>query len=244
MNKPNTILTELQDISPTVANLGAPQVYSVPNGYFEGLAASILQHVRAEALLSTATSATYTAPAGYFDQLPNAILQKVKADAISTELLAIAPTLAGIGRQNVYEVPQGYFEQFGVTVTAEPAAKVVKMTVVRRWVSYAAAAVIGGIALTGIVLMLQNSSDSKPTVAEVEQARQTNVPQAVNSIPEEAITAFLATHSNTADITDNEAINTQEAIDIDLFIETATDEEIRNYLNENEVADENIGKGI
>jgi adenylate kinase len=244
MNKHNTILEELSQISSAVANIEHREVYSVPNGYFEGLATCILQQIRAEALLSKATSATYTAPTGYFDQLPSSILNKVKADTISEELMATAPVLAGINRHNVYEVPEGYFETFAVAVTATPTAKVVKMTIVRRWVSYAAAAVVVGVLVTGAVLLMQSSGNNQPTVAEVEIARQINVPQAVNSIPEETITAFLDTHANTADYTDSEPNSSQDELDVNLFIESATDEEILNYLNEHEVMDENIGKGI
>lgn len=244
MKEKNIILTELEQISPTVANLGKDQIYSVPNGYFEGLAACILQKIRAGELLSKASSATYSVPEGYFEQLPQAILQKITTESVDQELTAIAPALIGLNKQQVYTVPDGYFEQFDVSVSAKPAGKLVTMSVVRRWVSYAAAAVLGGFAITGIVWMLQNPAGNKPTVVEIEKARSTNIPEVVNNIPEEAITAFLNTHTNTSDVADTDVNSNSNEVDFNQFIETATDEDIINYLNEHEVADENIGKGI
>jgi len=240
----NTISTELEHISPTVANLGKDQVYSVPNGYFEGLAACILQKIRAEELLTKATSATYTVPDGYFEQLPQAILQQLHADSVTAELNEVAPVLNNISKAPVYTVPDGYFNQFGVSVTAQSSGKVVRMTVVRRWVSYAAAAVFAGVAITGLVWLLLQNGSKQPTVAEIEKARSTNIPEVVNNIPEEAITAFLNTHTNTSDVADNELNSNPNEVDFNQFIETATDEDIINYLNEHEVADENVGKGI
>jgi hypothetical protein len=110
MNKSGNILNELQSISPEVARINGELPYEVPAGYFEGLAAQILERIKAEetslpAVLQEVRVNPFTVPAGYFEQLPELVLQRVKA---AEEVMP--PVLAGAST-NPYTVPAGYFEQ-------------------------------------------------------------------------------------------------------------------------------------
>ena len=107
MENRNNILKELREVSPVVAELSHQVPYSVPAGYFEGLADRLLQLVKAgEAGTPVLPKANnpYQVPQGYFDGLANTMLQRVKAADTS-----LSPALQQ-ANNNPYEVPQGYFD--------------------------------------------------------------------------------------------------------------------------------------
>jgi hypothetical protein len=110
MNKSGNILNELQSISPEVARINGELPYEVPAGYFEGLAAQILERIKAEetslpVVLQGVRVNPFTVPAGYFDSLSEQVLQRIKAGEE-----VIAPVLQGASA-NPYTVPADYFEQ-------------------------------------------------------------------------------------------------------------------------------------
>ncbi|MBC7827025.1 MAG: hypothetical protein H7122_04720 [Chitinophagaceae bacterium] len=106
MENRNNILSELQSISPTLAEIVPVTPYEVPRGYFEGLAATMLQLVNQKegsAVLINAGSNPYKVPDDYFENLPGQILSLIKNDEVSL-------LLKDAGK-NPYEVPQGYFDE-------------------------------------------------------------------------------------------------------------------------------------
>jgi hypothetical protein len=83
MENRNNILNELREISPVVADIGHQVPYTVPAGYFEGLADRLLLLVKADQANTPVLPKTdhpYQVPQGYFEGLANTILQRVKAD--------------------------------------------------------------------------------------------------------------------------------------------------------------------
>ena len=104
----SNILKELEELSPTLAGLPQNNVFKVPEGYFESFSG--------ELLLKTSLSATtYRVPEGYFDQLAGQILSTLKTSEqvsnVAAEMLTLSPTVAGIGKNNVFSVPNHYFVQ-------------------------------------------------------------------------------------------------------------------------------------
>jgi hypothetical protein len=104
----SNILKELEELSPTLVGLPRNNVFNVPDGYFESLSG--------ELLLKTSQSATtYSVPEGYFDQLAGQILSTLKTaeleSDVAAEMLTLSPTVAGIGNNNVFSVPNHYFVQ-------------------------------------------------------------------------------------------------------------------------------------
>ena len=69
MEVKNTILLELQQISPAVANLEKSNLYALPTDYFDGLANNILLKAKLASLLEGAKGTVYTTPNGYFNDL-------------------------------------------------------------------------------------------------------------------------------------------------------------------------------
>lgn len=108
MNNGNNILNELREISPLLAGMDKVNVFTVPAGYFEGLADTLQLLVKEEnsTVLNGISKQNQDVPAGYFDSLADTILSKIKAGEAKEEF----PLLNSITRENVYTVPQGYFE--------------------------------------------------------------------------------------------------------------------------------------
>jgi hypothetical protein len=157
-------------------------VYSIPDGYFEGLANQVLNKIKAleadnaadelsflSPLLAEAPKQMpYAVPADYFTGLEERMMQAVRIDHNQTaqeELESISPLLSSLKKETPYQVPAGYFQGLNTTIneekqTAEPVAKVITMTS-RKWFRYGAAAVIVGIIASALVLVFKSSSPAK-----------------------------------------------------------------------------------
>ncbi len=126
MAQNNNILQELKELESSLASMAVQNVYSVPKGYFEGLAAQVLSRIKAMeattaleelSVLSPAVSALpkqipYTIPVGYFETLPENTMQLIRGIGLSAkeETANLSPLLSGLDKQMPYTVPQGYFK--------------------------------------------------------------------------------------------------------------------------------------
>jgi hypothetical protein len=125
MTPKNDILKELLELKSELAAFSRENIFQVPGGYFDDLAAEILKKIRtlesgnegamADFLLSTDDSkqTPYSTPAGYFNDLPEQILKRIKAsesDNAADELASLSPLLSKISKEVPYAVPAGYFD--------------------------------------------------------------------------------------------------------------------------------------
>jgi hypothetical protein len=118
MEKRNDILSELQSISPTVAEISPVNPFQVPEGYFESFDKQILaltKEPQLSAVFLNPAVNPYKVPADYFELLPEQILSIVKNDRLG-EVLKNRPA-------NPYEVPNGYFESLAETVLSRAKAQ-------------------------------------------------------------------------------------------------------------------------
>jgi len=115
MEKNNPILDELKEISPFVAAIGRQQIYSVPGGYFQGLAIQVMLKIAIEEkagidpVLSISKENVYQVPQGYFEGLAGNIINFIKTQEAYKYKADADPVLA-ITKENAYKVPQGYFD--------------------------------------------------------------------------------------------------------------------------------------
>jgi hypothetical protein len=112
-----TILNELNEISPVVAQVGFQNPYEVPAGYFEGLPEHILALVKGDEsspVLPAKDLNPYSVPQGYFENFATSLLQRIKAhEAVSAkdELEALSPLLSGLSKKTPFSTPEGYFDE-------------------------------------------------------------------------------------------------------------------------------------
>ncbi len=163
----------------------------------------------------------YKIPAGYFENLPDVVMAGISlAEAGGdAELKDIAPLLHSIPKKQVYSAPPGYFEQ-PVPVYQAP-AKQVGMQKYKRWIQYAAAAVIGGLLVSG-AFMFTDSKDyirtANPVIPVFQEETGNSGP--VNA-PVSAAKSAVAIHR----------------MALAKKIELISDDELQHYLEENATAE-------
>ena len=180
MKQKDYILQELKELKSLLAGLALQNIYTVPDGYFEGLAAQVLNRIKAleaidaaeelkylSPLLSNTTKQIpYNIPPGYFEGLEEKLMQSVRESndyqTVAEELDTLSPLLSGLKKQIPYSVPQGYFESLTQQVntkTDNPESRIISITS-RKWFRLAAAAVITGvIAMAGFIFIKKDSVD-------------------------------------------------------------------------------------
>lgn len=216
------ISEELNKISLVVANLPKNNVYTTQPDYFNGLADEILQNIRQNELFTKAKGITYIAPNGYFTNFADELLIQIKnnsfeKDAIQNELNTIAPLLNTVPKNNLYTVPENYFNITNAVLPTQEHAIKKPTVVIKQWFRYAAAAIFIGILAVGIVQFLK--TDSTSINIEKEIAKTSN----------EEIVTYLTNTTHTDFGTTNIVLDEHETLGL---FEKATTEEIKTYLNQ------------
>lgn len=230
MENSSIILQELREISVPLANIEKKNVYLVAPAYFNALAEEILHKIKtnAERDYNFTTAIPYKVEEGYFDNLSNNILQKIKASStklnvVSEELHQIAPLLNTISKAPVYNVPSGYFDNLKVPFGDKPQAKVISLS--KRIIKYAAAAVITGIVAFGSYVAMENNADTSK-----EQA----VNVAVRNLKDEEIIDYLKTTSTNAGAAGfSSSDKLAPAHEIKQQLQEVPDDELQQYIKEN-----------
>ena len=182
MTQKDNILQELRELKSSLINITPENIYTVPVGYFDGLAAKVLSRINAiEAvngveelgylspmLGNISKKMPYTVPAGYFEGIAEKALQTVHNNnhvkSAKEELATLSTLLSGLNKKMPYAVPQGYFENLAKEINTEetrPAAKIISITS-RKWFRYAAAAAITGIIFLAGFSYFSNSKEKVP----------------------------------------------------------------------------------
>ena len=239
MNNRNNILSELREISPLLAGMEKVNVFTVPAGYFEGMAGNMLTLVKQEEnslLLAHKKQPLMEVPAGYFDSLADTILNKIKAQETTEEY----PLLNTISKANVYTVPQGYFETLSTEVlnkVNQPQAKVVGMGRKTGWFKYAAAAVFTGIIALGVFKFTAKTTKLDDTTnVGIEIAKQNRFDAELEKVTDEDIIKYLQAEGSdveaalVATTIDDKELPSQEDYLMD-------DKALENFLESTDIKD-------
>jgi hypothetical protein len=224
METKSAILSELKEISPVVAGVGAGLTYQVPDGYFDGLAAAILNRIRTEGLSAREELQTLSPLLGG--------LSKKSPYQVPQGYFETSSLLAELKNKHTYSVPEGYFENLSVNVLNKiherKPAKVVSMNTSRRLMRYAAAAVVAGVmAVAGWFYFANNSTGNPDTLAAngVEQLSEDS------KISDEEIAKYLEAETipvvTAAILPENDEMG---ASDIKEMLSDVSDDELQQYL--------------
>lgn len=238
MNRHDDIQDELKQIGPFWTDVGNAIPYTLPKGYFDAFPGMVMEKIQHPFMLQSDTGNSYQAPEGYFESLPGSILSKIRSLAEQTnevhaELETIAPFLNTISKKPVYSVPDGYFAGVDLIKTAQlkkQETKIFTLRSARRWMQYAAAAVVAGVLVTGAFLYTDNSTH----YLEYEKYSQVDIPSGLNKVSEEELVKYLNSPEHivlatTAGI----AANEEELFEVKSSILDISDEELTLYLKEN-----------
>ena len=173
----NDIIQELNELGSSLANNPSPNIYSVPEGYFEAFASTVLSKVVVENegsfLSELPGSNPYRVPVGYFEGFAENMLHVVRShpDYLNSreELESISPLLTSLKKEPVFSVPKDYFQNFTVALNHKQPAKVVGMFS-RKLMRYAAAAIItGAIVTVGLLIKNGGKTGVDKIMAKVEK---------------------------------------------------------------------------
>jgi hypothetical protein len=248
MTNRNDILNELKELGSNLSVTPFENVYTVPNGYFEGFASQMLARVKAmdavhgkdelnhlsPFLNSVSKTVPFTAPAGYFDGLEERMMNAVRASSdyqtTDEELESLSPLLKGLKKENPYKVPQGYFENLTAPVAQHAETRVVSM-ISRKWFRYAAAAImIGVIAIVGVKLISQEKIDpNKNSHAWVEKN--------VKKVSSDKIEEFIKLTEKEKSMAEAVA-SADKTNDIKEFLKDVPENEIQDLLKDVEQLDD------
>jgi hypothetical protein len=196
MNNRTTIQKELLELNSPLAFEKPVETYSVPAGYFENFAASVLQKLHGQNSLSVndeveslspllagiSKEMPFTLPQGYFDSSTDGITSWVKEEE---------QQLFTGNKKMPYEVPAGYFESLpGIVLKkANPQkAKVISITSTRRWMRVAVAALVAGVIAVSSVLYFGKDKSVDPVSDSYSWVEKN-----LKNIPDKELDEFLNT---------------------------------------------------
>jgi hypothetical protein len=247
MTPKNNIAQELRDLESSLADLSAQNTYSVPEGYFEGLAGRVLSRIRA---MEAATAAEelghlspllsqlpktmpYTVPAGYFEEMESTLVSVAMygEQEASEELRNISHLLSGLKKEMPYSVPAGYFDTINTPVaeTHQP-AKVVSMGGSRKWFRYAAAAVVTGVvALLSILYISQDNTGKTEGTAAAKFEK--NILKEIRKTSDTVLTEFVKQFDE-AGLSTEETAATDTEKEIKELLKDIPENELKQFLDE------------
>ena len=189
----------------------------------------------APSIAAIGTAMPYTVDAQYFEILPEILLEQVQfAD---NHVIANSP----------YEVPPSYFDGLSTqllnriaadasaeTPIQKTPAKVIGFNQAKKWMSYAAAAILAGILITNAFLFTD-----KPNYSEYEKYSTLDIPSTLDLVSDADLTNYIQNNSHTNGVEDmvvseNEALpNLSENMDL------LSNENLDAYLEENKLLEQN-----
>lgn len=253
----HNIQDELRDLNSDLPRNNSQHPFSVPEGYFDGLAASILAKVKGQ-VPSAANELQELSPllAGLSRQMPYTVPEGYFADNLaalpSFNQETESEVLSAIGKAMPYTVPQGYFEALPQQVLAKlsrPSAKVVPLFA-RRWMRVAAAAVVGGVMLVGGYRLLNQRENEEPTAATYRQpdttgklvakAEKPSVTQDISKASTEDLDAFIKSVPLNQRKLQGKASQPATQGEVKDLLKDVSEKEIDNFLDQLPTADEDL----
>lgn len=237
MSTTNTIQDELNEMNSGLSPNAGDNLYSVPEGYFDGLASSVLAKIKGETPVAASEEIAQLSPllAGISRQLPFSVpdnffqlnLEGLKAFTSESEESLV---LSFVEKEMPYEVPVGYFANFPEQVlekVAKRQAKVVPL-MKRKWVRLAVAAMVTGImAISGLMYFNNRGSATSDPVTAVKKASTQELNDFIKS-----------TVVNSTD--DNAGVTAHNATQTKKLFNDVSDKELDAFLSQVSTDDEDI----
>jgi hypothetical protein len=233
MENRKPIITELQAVAPLVAESGTAKLYTVPEGYFTSLPAIVTEKIRLEEMLTQANAPVFEVPDGYFTALPAEVLSRIQTrHSVREELDEVAPLLNTLDKEMPYQIPATYFAKADFARLArnrQPQAKVVSLRLARRWMQYAAAALVTGVLVTGAFLFTDN-----PANIEESAYNSVDLSSELNKVSEAELANFLDNSDHAAVANPVTVLTSDEVLtDVKNNLQRLSDEELKQYLTDN-----------
>ena len=243
MNSRDNIQDELKGLNSDLPSetKGAP--YSVPQGYFEGFASSLLSKIKGDGELSANEEIAQLSPllAAIDRKMPNAIPEDFFEIGIEELPVLIRDedplVLSFISKEMPYVVPVGYFANVPEQVLSkipDRGAKVIPI-VRRKWMRMAVAAAITGIiSLSGYLYFTNKTSPvtaNAPIAQQLKGVSTKEIDEFIKTADPVVATTEVVSTSGT-----KEKANTQ----VKQLLTDVSDKELDAFLNQVPTDDEDL----
>lgn len=185
----------------------------------------------APSIAAIGTAMPYSVDAQYFESLPEILLEQ--AQFADNHIISNLP----------YQVPPNYFDGLSTqllnriaaetTVEApiqKTTAKIVRFNQVKRWMSYAAAAILAGILITNAFLFTD-----KPNYSEYEKYRTLDIPSTLNLVSDADLNNYIQNNSHTNGVEEMVVSESQSLPNLSENMELLSNENLDAYLQENKL---------
>jgi hypothetical protein len=254
MTQRDNILQELKELQSPLAGAGFENLYTVPAGYFDNLAAEVLGRIKAidavnaseelrflsPLLNSISKEMPYSLPAGFFNEQEEKTLQLIKGVdndlTVEEELSSISPLLNSLKKEMPYSVPAGYFDGIDSSIATQghKTTKVVSMPS-QRWFRYAAAAIVIGFVAIGGFFLFNKKDNIDPKTQSAEWVNKN-----MKKVSTDEIDNFVELSEPLVAKVEvkNDAKDKKEVQEL---IKDIPDKDIQNFLDDTQVTDQESG---
>ena len=185
----------------------------------------------APSIAAIGTAMPYTVDTQYFQNLPEILLEQ--AQFADNHVIANSP----------YQVPPSYFDGLSTqllnriaaetTVEAtnqKTTAKIVRFKQVKRWMSYAAAAILAGILITNAFLFTD-----KPNYSEYEKYSTLDIPSTLDLVSDADLNNYIQNNSHANGVEEMLVSESQSLPNLSENMELLSNENLDAYLQENKL---------
>jgi hypothetical protein len=234
------IIQELNNLGSSLADAEPQNIYSIPDGYFDGFADQVLNLIKVNESLTWLSSLPKNTPYQvrneYFIGLEERVIQAIRNhpdyQTSKEEMESLSPLLSSLNKRPVYSVPEGYFENFKIE-DEEKEVKTKVVSVSRKLYRYAAAAIIVGVVALGAILILNNRGNK----INPNSNPQAWVAKNLKKVSSEEINEFVKLADEESTLKGSIAINTKTD-DIKELMKDVPVTQISEFLDETVVEDE------
>lgn len=233
MNSRIHISDELRELNSSLPAYANEPVFTVPDGYFEHFAASVLAKVKAIDAASVNDELSHLSPllAAIPRHMPYALpenyFSELEPGLPAREEEPLPSVLGEHHRRMPYAVPAGYFEALPEAVLARverPKARVVPMRT--RWMRVAAAAVVAGVMALSGYLYFGGSGTNTP---DFQSNPEEWVARKLKGVSTDALEAFIQTADATPGGTSTAS---GRAPEVRSMLKDVSDRELENFLEQ------------
>ena len=198
MENSNNILQEIQEISPLIAAIEKRNVFTVPDGYFDWVSENVFTAIKYDDPVVFNNQSGHI-PQGYFDGLAGSIMTRIKAgenESSDDELRILSPMLYSVHNENVFTVPDGYFDTFHDVILDKVKPRTAKLVSFKRKTSvvikYSVAAAFTGVMALGVFRFTETRGKTNQLPDYViDGLKIKDVDQELSKLSDDAIIQYL-----------------------------------------------------
>jgi len=198
MENSNSILHEIQEISPLIAAIEKKNVFTVPDGYFDWVSENVITAIKYDDAVVFNNQSGHI-PQGYFDGLADSIMTRIKAgenESSDDELRILSPMLYSVQNENVFMVPEGYFDTLHDVILDKIKPRPAKLVSLKRKTSvvikYSVAAAFTGVMALGVFRFTETRGKADPLPDYVvDGLKIKDVDQELSKLSDAAIIQYL-----------------------------------------------------